>query len=108
MSYKVEVTFYFKRQAKRLKKKFPSLKTELEKLISIFEQQPEQGTAIGNSCYKIRFGIASKGKGKSGGARIITHVQIVKSKVYLISIYDKSEQHDISEKELELLLKLIP
>jgi mRNA-degrading endonuclease RelE of RelBE toxin-antitoxin system len=108
MSYKVEVTFYFKRQSKRLKKKFPSLKSELEKLISILEQQPEKGSSIGNSCYKIRLAIASKGKGKSGGARIITHLQIVKSKVYLLSIYDKSEQQDISEKELESLLKLIP
>ncbi len=63
---------------------------------------------IGNHCYKIRIAIASKGKGKSGGARIITHVKVVKQHVFLLSIYDKSEQPNIAYKELQALLKLIP
>lgn len=108
MSYKVEITSYFKKQAKRLLKKYPSLKRELNELIITLESHPDHGTAIGNHCYKIRIPIASKNKGKSGGGRVITNVHIVHGIVYLLSIYDKSEQADIADSELNDLLKLIP
>ena len=49
----------------------------------------------------------SKGKGKSGGARIITHLQVVQNVVYLLAIYDKSEQTDITDNEINELLELI-
>jgi hypothetical protein len=51
--------------------------------------------------------IKSKSKGKSGGARVITHVQIVENNVFLLAIYDKSEQEDISDKEIGYLLSFI-
>lgn len=69
---------------------------------------PEQGTALGNGFYKIRVAIASKGKGKSGGARVITYVKVTATTVYLISIYDKSEKSAITDKELEQIFKLLP
>ena len=62
MSYKVEITSFFKKQAKHLLKKFPSLKSELDDLVEILETDPEQGDGIGNHCYKIRLKISSKGK----------------------------------------------
>jgi len=108
MNFEVEVTSGFKKQAKRLARKYPSVKKELDSLITSLETSPSQGTAIGRGCYKIRLSIASKGKGKSGGARVITHVQIVKTKIYLISIYDKSEMETISDNELRELLRMIP
>jgi len=52
--------------------------------------------------------IASKGKGKSGGARLITHVLVQQTTVYLLSIYDKSEHESISGKQIKMLLKEIP
>jgi len=52
--------------------------------------------------------IASKGKGKSGGARIITHLLVLEKVIYLVSIYDKSEIETLSEKELNQLLTFIP
>ncbi|MBW1619900.1 type II toxin-antitoxin system RelE/ParE family toxin, partial [Empedobacter falsenii] len=58
-------------------------------------------------CYKIRLAIKSKGKGKSGGARVITHLFIENETIYLLSLYDKSEQDSISDKEIKALLKLI-
>lgn len=67
-----------------------------------------QGTAIGNNCYKIRLAISSKGKGKSGGARLITNIVITEETVYLLSIYDKSEKENLSDKELLELLKYLP
>ena len=62
---------------------------------------------MGNNCFKIRIAIASKGKGKSGGARVIIHVVVTNEVVFLLDIYNKSEQESISEKELVELLKMI-
>lgn len=101
MSYKVKTIDVFEKQAKRLIKKHSSLKAELFHFIQELKINPEQGTPIGNNCFKIRFAIASKGKGKSGGARIITHIIIADATVYLISIYDKSEKENLSDKELK-------
>jgi hypothetical protein len=50
--------------------------------------------------------ITSKGKGKSGGARVITHIKVVNEKIYLLDLYDKSVEGSISEKELILLIRL--
>jgi mRNA-degrading endonuclease RelE of RelBE toxin-antitoxin system len=107
MKYSVFTIPPFDRQLKRLAKKFPSLKEEFSKLIEDLENNPELGTAIFNKCYKIRLAIASKGKGKSGGARVITHFQVIDNSVFLLSIYDKSEQENISDKEINYLLSFI-
>ncbi len=107
MSYNVVTIPPFDRQLKRLTKKYPSLKTEYANLIESLELEPEQGTAMANSCYKIRVAIKSKVKGKSGGARVITHVQVIENNVFLLAIYDKSEQKDISDKEIGYLLSFI-
>jgi mRNA-degrading endonuclease RelE of RelBE toxin-antitoxin system len=108
MSYKVKSIDIFEKQAKKLIKKYPSLKNELLELVQHLKENPQQGTAIGKSCYKIRIAIASKGKGKSGGARVITNFVVTDNTVYLLSIYDKSEQENLSDKELEALLTFIP
>jgi len=105
MSLKIELTSKFKRKAKVLLKKFPSFKEDLGHLIDTLEATPSHGISIGHSCYKIRLSIKSKGKGKSGGARIITHLHVTNTKIYLIYIYDKSEQDSISDKEIRGLIK---
>jgi mRNA-degrading endonuclease RelE of RelBE toxin-antitoxin system len=108
MSYNVKTIDVFERQAKRLFKKYASLKTEIKVLIGELKENPKQGTPIGKNCYKIRISIASKGKGKSGGARVITNLVISENNVYLLSIYDKSERENLSDKELQELLSNLP
>ena len=105
MNFKVEVTAKFKKQARHLLKKHPSLKQELAVLFDSLATEPKQGIPLGNECYKVRLAIESKGKGKSGGARIITHLHITDTTIYLITIYDKSEQANISEKEILAFIK---
>ena len=78
--------------------------TEFAELVEKLEDNPEMGTPLGNNCFKIRLAIASKGRGKSGGARVITHFFIQNNTVFLLAIYDKNEQSDISNKELRELL----
>jgi mRNA-degrading endonuclease RelE of RelBE toxin-antitoxin system len=107
MSYKIITIPKFEKDLKRLAKKYPSLKNEYIELVQSLKEQPEQGTALGNNCFKIRLAIASKGKGKSGGARVITCLQIQDTAVYLLSIYDKAEQENIPDKDLQDLLNLI-
>jgi Uncharacterized protein conserved in bacteria len=104
MKYNVLTIPPFDRQLKRLVKKFPSLKAEYAVLIEDLEENPKKGTSLGNNCFKIRLPIASKGRGKLGGARVVTHFYIENETVFLLAIYDKSEQADISDKELKELL----
>jgi mRNA-degrading endonuclease RelE of RelBE toxin-antitoxin system len=101
MSFEVFPTHRFERELKRLVKKYPSLKDEFARLVSGVSENPETGTLIGNNCYKIRIAIGSKGKGKSGGARVITHLYVEAKSVYLLSIYDKSEKPDLKPNELK-------
>ena len=105
MSYKIVLTDDFKIDFKKLFKKFSSLKLEIEELGKSLELNPTLGTPIGKNCYKIRLAIRSKNAGKSGGARVITHIKIIKQTVYLISIYDKSEQSSIGDKEMAERIK---
>lgn len=108
MSYKVATIPLFDKQAKRLAKKYPSLKNDLTVLVNSLANHPEQGVALGNNFYKIRMAITAKGKGKSGGARIISFVKIRANTVYLSYIYDKGEKESITNKELQQVFKLIP
>ncbi len=94
----------FKKEAKRLIKKFPSLKQELADLSATLTNEPETGTPLGNDTYKIRLAIRSKGKGKSGGARVITYAVTDNKEVYLLTIYDKSEFDSIDDKTLRTII----
>jgi len=66
---------------------------------------PIQGDEIFKNCYKIRFAIKSKGRGKRGGGRLITCVKIEGKKIFFLSVYDKSEQESISDIDLKFLLR---
>ena len=72
MSFSIVPTPYFFKQAKRLIKKYPSVKKELNDLVHELEADAYIGEPLRKNCFKIRMAIASKGKGKSGGARVIT------------------------------------
>ncbi|MEI7978408.1 MAG: type II toxin-antitoxin system RelE/ParE family toxin [Bacteroidota bacterium] len=107
MSYNVEVLPRFEKDLKRLVKKFPSLKKEFIELVNELKENPIKGISLGNNCYKIRLAIASKGKGKSGGARVISHIKVIENTVFLLTIFDKSEQESLSDNELLEILNTI-
>ncbi len=107
MNFDVIVTEPFERKFKRLAKKYKSLPADLSALIDVLESNPKTGTPLGKDCYKIRFVITSKGKGKSGGGRIITYVRVHNKAVFLMDIYDKSEQSNITQKELQMLIEIL-
>jgi mRNA-degrading endonuclease RelE of RelBE toxin-antitoxin system len=107
MSFEVIATETFERKLKRLAKKYKSIAADLAAVIDLLAENPKTGTALGFDCYKIRMAIASKGKGKSGGARLITYARFLNNTVFLLDIYDKSEQASISDKDLKMLIALL-
>jgi hypothetical protein len=96
-----------------LMKKFRSLGSDLAALSRELEATPRMGVMIGPDTYKIRLAVKSKGKGKSGGMRVITYLEIEymenaeATDVYLLFIYEKSEYENISEQVLINLVKSI-
>jgi mRNA-degrading endonuclease RelE of RelBE toxin-antitoxin system len=94
----------FEKSYKRLKKKYPSLKTDLEIFQKDYNENPNLGESLGGGFRKVRIAVKSKKRGKSGGARVITYDICIKSEdktVILVEIYDKGEISALSEKEYE-------
>ena len=104
MKYNIIPTDKFKKEAKRLIKLYPSLKSELADLNSALQSNPTFGISLGNDTFKIRIAIKSKGKGKSGGARVITYLVTENNEVYLLTIYSKSELDNIDDKSLRKII----
>lgn len=107
MKYRIEVLKTFKKEFKRLYKRYPSLREDIENLRDEILKSPNLGADLGGGLRKIRMRIASKGRGKSGGARVITFTVIVavdEAEINLVYIYDKAERESISQGELEELL----
>ena len=107
MKCRIKVTKSFEKELKRLGKKYVSIADDYERLLHELRQNPSLGASLGQNVRKIRMRIASKGRGKSGGARVITFTVIAtvdEAEVNLLFIYDKSERGNISEEEIEALL----
>lgn len=107
MSFEIRYTPAFERAIKRLAKKYPSIRTDFTALLAELAVDPHAGTSLGKDCYKIRMAISSKSRGKSGGARVITCVKVVKETIFLLTIYDKSERESITDEELERLMAMV-
>ena len=96
----------FDRQARRLAKKYKSLKADLMILQKEIKENPFIGSDLGCGIRKIRLAIASKGKGKSGGARVLTLTVLVSedAEVTLLTIYDKNEIENVSDEYIRWLI----
>ena len=104
MDYSVIPIERFKKEAKRLAKKYPSLKSELSELSETLKRNPRTGIPLGNNVFKVRLAIRSKGKGKSSGTRVITYLVTEQKEIYLLTIYDKSELNNIDDKTLKEII----
>lgn len=96
MSYRIEPTALFEREAKRLSRKYRTLPAELAELSASLKENPHTGTDLGGGLFKIRLAIKSKGRGKRGGGRVITYVIDPEKVAHLLTIYDKGELDTIS------------
>lgn len=94
MNYKVIPTPTFAKSLKALAKRYKSMKADMDAFRKSLEENPFQGTELTSGIRKIRMAITSKGRGKSGGARVITYTVVAAEcdgKVYLIELYDKAD-----------------
>ena len=105
MSFALLTSSRFDRLIKRLGKKHRSIPDDFAGLLQELRVSPQSGEPLGRDCYKVRMAIGSKGKGKSGGTRVITCVKIVGQTVFLLTIYDKADQETISDAERDALLR---
>ena len=109
MDYKIVASEDFERQLRRLSKKYFSIPKDYAKFLEDLLKNPTMGDKLDENTRKVRMAITSKGKGKSGGARIITYlffVDVINTKIYLLTIYDKGEQESISKKEIQNLKEI--
>lgn len=107
MSFEIIALPHFRKELKKLAKKYPSVKEDFRALLNELKNNPKAGVSLGMNCFKIRMAITSKGKGKSGGSRVITCVLVAESTVYLLTIFDKSEKENITDKELKEILSYV-
>lgn len=95
----------FKRCAKPLAKRYKSFNQDYQDLLDELEKNPQQGVDLGNGYRKVRMAIKSKGKGKSGGARVITLDTLeCDGCLYLLFIYDKSDAASVN---LDVIKKIV-
>ena len=77
-------------------------------LLESLRREPQQGVDLGRGLHKVRMAISSKGKGKSGGARVITLTVLISetdTNIVLLTIYDKSECENLTDKDLTDIVK---
>lgn len=103
---KFEVTDEFEKSLKRLSKKYKSLKDDYVDFLDDLEKNPFMGDEIISNCRKARIAIKSKGKGKSGGGRIIFYFEILNDRVVLLYLYDKNELENVNDEFIRHLLNL--
>jgi hypothetical protein len=110
MPNSVTLTPHFESRYKRFAKKFSSLETEIDALIADLTETPTLGKSLGSSLYKIRIAVKSKGKGKSGGFRIVSYLvnrTEDNTEIFLLTLYDKSEDSSISKETLLDMVKTL-
>ena len=109
----VKITYHpqFSKDVKRLAKKYKSLGSDLKILLSEVNNNPELGVDLGHGVRKVRLSISSKGKGKRGGARILSYKRIVVNdnyiKIVLLTMYDKNEIENVSDDYIRYLINNI-
>lgn len=102
---RIVFTTDFKTAYKRLKKKYVSFDDDFRVLMRSLVDEPEQGTELFNGIRKVRLNVKSKGKGKSGGARVILRMQRRGDVLAFLFVYDKSEMANVSDEYLRDILK---
>ncbi len=108
MSYSIQTLPHFAKELKKLAKKHKSLKDDFRLFLQSLQDNPLQGVDLGHGIRKIRMQITDKKRGKSGGARVISHNAIIAEHegiITLLTIYDKSYKSTVSDNEISELMR---
>lgn len=91
----------FQRAFKRLKKRYRSLPEDFKQLLLSLAANPRQGAELYDGMRKVRINFTSKGRGKSGGGRVIIRLQVEDTRLSFLYIYDKSDMGNVSDDFLD-------
>lgn len=105
MKFKIIPTGKFLKEIKKLTKKYKTIKKDIDELSNLLQETPRAGIDLGRGLYKIRLKSSNMKKGKSGGFRVIYYLLVEDRKVYLLTIFAKSEREDFDMIRLERILK---
>ena len=104
----ISVSDDFAKEAKRLAKKYPSFKQDYKDFLVSIKNNPLQGDEITKKIRKIRMAIKAKGKGKSGGARVITFnvfTDVENGHVVFLLLYDKEDASTVKVNVVKQLVR---
>ena len=104
MSYKIYTIPRFEKDVKRLQKRFPKIKSDLQDFVKELSKNGKLGVELGSGIYKVRVPNSSIPTGKSGGFRVITYYKSSDT-IYLITIYSKTQKDTILTDTLKEIIK---
>ncbi len=106
MNYNIVALPTFSLKLKKLAKKYKKIKFDLQELQKELSLNPKIGIVLQHNCYKIRVVNSSVPRGKSGGFRVVYYFVDENNKVFLMTIYSKTQKENLSDSELLELLKV--
>lgn len=112
-NYRVYSTEVFHDSLLKIARKYPSVVSIVDDLFGKFERGELGGNVVprlkikGGRVFKTRLGNPDANKGKSGGFRVIWYLITSENDIYPLTIYSKSDQEDISLKEINMLIKKV-
>lgn len=104
MNFNIETIPRFEKDAKKLKKKFPKIKTDLIALRNDLLENPNLGIHLGENIFKVKIPNLSIPTGKSGGFRVITYYK-TNDTLFLITMYSKTDQDNILTEKLKKIVR---
>ena len=108
MSFEIFRSDEFTVALKKLAKRHKSLADDYARFLEDLKQNPFQGVEIAPNIRKVRLAISSKGRGKSGGARVITYNLLVSEHdgvIYLLLIDDKADASNVKINVIKEIIK---
>ena len=102
MNLKLIPTPEFSRSVKKLNKKYPLIRKDLETLETLekeLSENPKSGIELGNNIFKVRIPNSSIPAGERGGFRVVYYYKD-NNNIYLLAIYSKTDIENISDRRL--------
>lgn len=103
--YHIEQTAFFAKQVKKLTKRYRKIRKDIDHFLDGIQNIDHLGITLGDNLYKTRIRNSSAQKGKSGGFRLFTLVNYNTKQIVLVYIYSKSDLENITEQELDEIIK---
>jgi mRNA-degrading endonuclease RelE of RelBE toxin-antitoxin system len=104
MPYRFRFSRHFDQQIKRLAKRNPHLRSDLETFLNGFDPARHPVIPGASGARKARMKVS--GRGKSGGYRVIYFVHVA-DQIWLLTVYDKVRTENLSLAEIDQIAALI-